>query len=236
MRFTDILGCRRPAGVGAAALLVLTGVTATLAAPNCPPLGAVFPKPTNLLSSAVVKAAIANITATLEVRDKDNSTGAFDNSYGIEVFSATDSKETIFSWYHTAPSLAKSNTTGVRTVDADTVYRLGSLTKIFTIYTWLVQDGDTKWNEPITKYVPELAGREDLAKDDPLTNVNWEEVTIGALASQLAGVVRDCKLLPIPLPEVLNSDCPKHGGYSNGKICKRLTWRQTGYLETLRRR
>jgi CubicO group peptidase (beta-lactamase class C family) len=141
-----------------------------------------------------MKAAIANLTDTFTARDADNSTGAYSTSYSIEVWSASDVGGTpLFSWHHTAPNLTTLNTTGVRKVDQNTVYRLGSLTKIFTIYTWLVQDGDTRWNEPITKYVPELAAVADRAKNDPVGNVDWEEVTIGALASQMAGVVRDCK-------------------------------------------
>jgi CubicO group peptidase (beta-lactamase class C family) len=169
----------------------------SLGAPNCPPLGPVFPKPSSqaLLSSPSIKAAIANLTATFTARDTDNSTGSYSTSYSIEVWSASDAPDTtLFSWYHTAPKLTTTwNTTGVRKVDKNTVYRLGSLTKIFTIYTWLIQDGDTRWNEPITKYVPELAAVADRAKDDPVENVDWGEVTIGALASQLAGIVRDCK-------------------------------------------
>lgn len=170
----------------------------TLGAPNCPPLGPVFPKPSSqaLLSSASVQAAIANLTATFTARDADNSTGAYSTSYSIEVWSASDAPgTTIFSWHHTAPNLttASFNASGVRKVDKNTVYRLGSLTKIFTIYTWLVQDGDTRWNEPITKYVPELAAVADKAKSDPVDNVDWGEVTIGALASQMAGIVRDCE-------------------------------------------
>ncbi|KAH8905807.1 beta-lactamase/transpeptidase-like protein [Coniochaeta sp. PMI_546] len=171
----------------------------SLGAPNCPPLGPVFPKPSSqaLLSSPSIKAAIANLTATFTARDADNSTGSYSTSYSIEVWSASDAAgEPIFSWYHTAPNLTNTwNTTGVRKVDKNTVYRLGSLTKIFTIYTWLVQDGDTRWNEPITKYIPELAAVADKAKNDPVGNVDWGEVTIGALASQMAGVVRDYGLL-----------------------------------------
>lgn len=169
-----------------------------IAAPNCPPLGPVFPKPSSqtFLSSPAIQAAVANLTATFTARDADNSTGAYSTSYSIEVWSASDAPgTTIFSWHHTAPNLttASFNASGVRKVDQNTVYRLGSLTKIFTIYTWLVQDGDTRWNEPITKYIPELAAVADRAKDDPVGNVDWGEVTIGALASQMAGVVRDCE-------------------------------------------
>ncbi|KAK0624559.1 beta-lactamase/transpeptidase-like protein [Bombardia bombarda] len=177
-------------------LLFLAAVTRhrAVAAPNCPPLGPVFEKPRNFKSSEAIRAAIASITAVLTARDADNSSGvlANDTSYSIEIFSTTSDAPVIFSWHHTAPALAAArNSTGLRKTDADAVYRLGSLTKIFTIYTWLAQDGDAKWNEPITKYVPELAAAAGKAKMDPVANVAWADVTIGALASQLSGAVRD---------------------------------------------
>ncbi|RKU43466.1 hypothetical protein DL546_001514 [Coniochaeta pulveracea] len=173
------------------------------AAPNCPPLGAVFPKPSSaiLSSSPAIISALSNLTSTFTARDLDNNTGAYSTSYSIEVWSATDPSGTpLWSWHHTAPNLTHSgangtytNTTGVRKVDKNTVYRLGSLTKIFTIYTWLVQDGDVKWNEPITQYVPELQAVADKSNQDAVANVDWGDITIGALASQMAGIVRDCE-------------------------------------------
>ena len=90
-----------------------------------------------------------------------------------------------------------NSTAGVRKAGRDAVYRLGSLTKIFTVYTWLALDGDGKFNDPITKYVPELAaaaGRHG-ERDDPVRYVSWEDVTVGALASQMGGIIRDCESL-----------------------------------------
>lgn len=43
---------------------------------------------------------------------------------------------------------------------------------------------------------PELA---NAPYDDPLEQVNWEEVTLGALASQLSGLGRDCQSRSMPL-------------------------------------
>ncbi|KAL0474855.1 beta-lactamase/transpeptidase-like protein [Neurospora intermedia] len=185
---------------GATALLLfLLVTTCATAAPNCPPLGPVFEKPRNFKSSAAIRAALANLTETFQARDEDNSAAVRANitSYSLEVFSISDTDPVIFDWHHTAPAHASSNITngGVKKTDADTVYRLGSLTKILTVYTWLVQDGDVKWNEPITKYVPELAKAADKAKDDPVGNVAWGEVTVGSLAGQLSGAVRDYGLM-----------------------------------------
>ena len=180
-------------------LLALAAATTAIAGPNCPPLGPVYEKPSNFKTSAAIQAAVANLTAAFTAWDQNNSSAIRANttSYSIEVFSTSDEHPLIFSWHHTAASLsaaaATNNTAGVRKTDANAVYRLGSLTKVFTVYAWLVQDGDAKWNEPITKYVPELAAAADRARDDPVANVPWDEVTIGALAGQLSGAIRDCE-------------------------------------------
>ena len=177
-------------------LVAVAAATTALAGPNCPPLGPVYEKPNKFNTSSAIQAAIANLTATFTAWDQNNSSAIRANttSYSIEIFSASKEHPVIFSWHHTAASLAgDTNTSGVRQANADAVYRLGSLTKIFTIYTWLAQDGDSKWNEPITKYVPELAAAAARAKSDPVANVPWDEVTIGSLAGQLSGAIRDCE-------------------------------------------
>jgi CubicO group peptidase (beta-lactamase class C family) len=182
-------------------LLALAAAATSLAGPNCPPLGPVYEKPYNFKTSPAIQSAIANLTATFTLWDQTNSSAIRANttSYSIEVFSTSKQDPLIFSWHHTAASLAAAGngSYGVRKTDADTVYRLGSLTKVFTVYTWLAQDGDAKWNEPITKYVPELAAAAERARSarDPVGNVPWDEVTIGALAGQLSGAIRDCKSL-----------------------------------------
>jgi len=79
--------------------------------------------------------------------------GAIDNqstSFSISVFSATDNS-TIFYFHFEAPGLNGSYTRGKLT--DDTIYRTGSIGKLLTIYTWLVDIGDSVFLDPITKYV-----------------------------------------------------------------------------------
>ena len=154
--------------------------------PTCPLEGPVFPKPLQLADSNAIKKAISNLTETFN----GITNGAQNYSFALQVFSAHD-PDPIFSVLHTAPKLATLNTTGVKTVDENTVFRLGSLTKIYSIYLFLINAGDKVWNEPITNYVPELRS---LANDsDPVTKTAWEKVTIGGLATQMTGIPRDCK-------------------------------------------
>ncbi|KAK0631248.1 beta-lactamase/transpeptidase-like protein [Immersiella caudata] len=175
----------------------LTAIGPALAAKNCPPLGPVFEPPRNFGANKAIQAVIANITETLRARDLDNSptVRANETSYSVEVFSTNEKEPLVFSWHHTAPSLAKSNGTGVKQAGPDTVYRLGSLTKVHTVYTWLALDGDKRWHEPITKYIPELAEAAKKGKDDPVLNVQWDGVTIGSLAGQISGIIRDYGIL-----------------------------------------
>lgn len=168
----------------------LSGVNA-VGAPNCPFLGPVFPKPTALASSPAMKAALANLTATFTQRDIDPANNPNSTSYTVEIYSASQDTP-VWSWAHTSQELATVNTSGVNKVDSNTVYRLGSVTKIFTILTFLAEAGDSYWNQPVTQYVPELAALAPKSADDPVMNVDWADITIGGLASQMTGIVRDC--------------------------------------------
>ncbi|KAI1340287.1 beta-lactamase/transpeptidase-like protein [Xylariaceae sp. FL0016] len=169
--------------------LVVTWVfSIASAAPTCPLEGSVFPKPAQLADSEAIKTAVANLTTTFE-----NITSSAQNySFAVEVFSAGHA-EPLFSVYHTAPRLSTLNTTGVSKVDANTVFRLGSMTKVYTIYLFLIRAGDKIWNEPITKYVPELQALAN--RSDPVKYVAWDDVTIGGLATQMTGIPRDYALL-----------------------------------------
>ena len=47
------------------------------------------------------------------------------------------------------------------------------------------------FNKPITKFIPELAANTSKAGLEAVRDVNWDDVTIGGLASRWS----DCKLL-----------------------------------------
>ncbi|KAK8067253.1 beta-lactamase-like 1 [Apiospora hydei] len=170
---------------------------AAAAAPDCPFPGPAFPKPTALASSETFKSVLANLTETFEARDQDRANNPNGTSWSVQVFSVSDkdSNSPLWEYHHSAPSLATSNTGGVKEVNGDTIYRLGSLTKIFTILTFLVEAGDGYWNTPATKFVPELALLADKYQYDPVMNVDWGSITLGELASHTAGIVRDYALL-----------------------------------------
>jgi hypothetical protein len=169
------------------------------AIPNCPLAGAEFPPPQTLVLHPVWQQALANIRAKFVLIDSGGTRdvdGDLDGlSYSIQIFSTNPGGGILFERHRTAPNLL-ANTTGVKQVDRDTVYRLGSVSKIFTVVAWLAELGDVHWNQPITNFIPELANISAQAASKPFDEVrqtSWEDITIASLASQVSGVGRDCK-------------------------------------------
>lgn len=164
--------------------------------PNCPLLGPDFPAPTKLSCSPTIQSAKAILTRALTqvINSSNSSYGPFDatnTSFSLEVFSIHES-DPVFEKHFTAPAVATYQD-GTKNVNSNTTYRVGSLTKLMTVYTFLIEAGDMKFNDPITKYVPELRDAAEAlnATQDPIDYVAWEDVTIGELASQMSGIARD---------------------------------------------
>lgn len=164
---------------------------------NCPLIGPDFPAPQRLSSSSTFQAAVANLTQLIHTATSSSNTtygpyyDALNTSFSLEVFSIHESTP-LFTNHSTAPKLATYQY-GVKSVDSNTIYRLGSITKLFSVYTFLISAGDAKFNEPVTKYVPELLEATKVlnATADSLDYVAWNDVTLGDLASQMADIGRD---------------------------------------------
>lgn len=198
-------------GVTFAALLTLYFASAALAKPPCPLWGHMYPKPGigALSTHPAIQQASQSLSALFR-QHLDGTEGgggggggsSASYSYAIEVFSADSGDEAPLLWsrYWTAPRLPEQDAAGVgvKTVASDTVFRIGSVTKVFTVLALLAVAGDAVWNDPITKYVPELAARVEETAGVPAESTwspDWEDVTIGALAGQTSGIMRDCQFL-----------------------------------------
>ena len=165
---------------------------------NCPVLGPVLPAPTAPASSNAIKKAQSSFSSSLDAILSTGKTdyGTLDintTSFSINIFSSHDNT-TIFSYHYEAPGLNGSLTSG--TLNDNTLYRIGSLSKLLTIYTLLIESGDAKLDLPVTNYVPELAAAAATQPRDDVHNVRWNDVTLRALGSHLSGIPRDCKLTP----------------------------------------
>ncbi|KAI1274718.1 beta-lactamase/transpeptidase-like protein [Xylaria sp. FL0933] len=224
------------------AWLVIIQAIGSHAKQNCPLYGLGYPKPTNLLNSPGIKNAGSALDSVFaQYIDNANNTGSDRFSYSVQVFAAGEDAP-LWTHYWTAKNLATMNTTGVKSIDGDTVYRIGSLSKIFTMLTFLAEVGDASWNEPIGSFVPEIAAMAVPGRDTShsLTSPDWNSITIGSLASQISGLMRDYSILgeltqtsnqtqakSMGLPVLNGSDIPPCG---SNPVCNR-----TQFFEGLRK-
>ena len=176
---------------------------------DCVLLGPDFPSPSRLSNSS----ALAQATSKFESLLKNDALGLMpnDTAWGVALFSSKENR-TLYQHYYTPPI-----DIGVKEVDENSIFRIGSVSKVFSVWSFLIEVGDSYFNDPITKYVPELANLGNStgtnALYDDLDNVKWDEVTLGELASQAAGIPRDRAFTLFPptrhimLMELPHSNC-----------------------------
>jgi CubicO group peptidase (beta-lactamase class C family) len=172
----------------ALAISILIGESLAQTAPNCPLWGPVYPAPVNVLKSTIVPKAASALKESLESALKNGTLGASNSSFHLSVFS-TDSVLLDFSFAAPGAGL----TSGV--LDRNTIFRTGSLGKFLTVYALLIATGMRYINDPVTKWVPELTAADD---GSDVNVVRWQEITIGALASHMAGLTKECKSIHLP--------------------------------------
>ncbi|KAL9093679.1 MAG: hypothetical protein Q9159_000208 [Coniocarpon cinnabarinum] len=176
--------------------MVLSFSSVASAFHSCPLLGPVYPQPTQLSVDPSFQAAKANLTRKIQqITTTGNSrwTEVYTNisvSFSAGVFSL-DEEDLIFDFEWNAPNGSWAPA-AQSTVNADTVYAIGSVSKLLTVYTFLSAIGDGCWNEPVSRFVPELeATVTNASQTDPIQYARWDEIAVGDLASQLAGFRRD---------------------------------------------
>lgn len=161
---------------------------------NCPFQSSDFPAPRNLTSYAAVQNATSCLKGAIEEGLFSGLFGPDTSSFAVEIFSSHD-VEALFQYHYTAPLVANGST-GTRKVDSNSIFRIGSASKLITVYTFLIAAGHVRFEEPVTRYVPELRGFANAtANRSSVAYVDWDKITIGDLATHLSGIGRDCKLL-----------------------------------------
>jgi hypothetical protein len=156
----------------------------------CPFIGSTYLKPFNLSRDPTIKAAIDNTTAVLL---DALATGVLDNqttAFSLTAFSTSDEKSRPFYTFHQTPPILAQAPLGVKNVTGDTVYRIGSLSKVLTVYAHLVADGFKHFQDPISAFVPDLLKNKDSS---PIKSTAWEEITLQALASHMGGIGVECE-------------------------------------------
>lgn len=150
----------------------------------CPVDGPLLPRPTNLAESKFVQRATANLTQTLDSAINGKIKAGFDvgnNSFSIAFVSpfhkssSHNNSSILWSYQH----LGKNNVDGTKSINHDSLYLIGSISKVFS--NLLLLQSDVDLNDPITKHLPGL----DTKNDTP---IQWNNITLSALSNHLAGI------------------------------------------------
>ncbi|KAL4895173.1 beta-lactamase/transpeptidase-like protein [Aspergillus ambiguus] len=204
-------------------VLADTIVTSNSAIANCPPLGAVLPPPKRPSSSTAVK----EVLAQFETLQKEAG-ALLGNATGLSVSIASAYEDEVLGNLSYTPQLF--NESGVHKVDGNTVFRIASVSKVMTVLGLLMLGDKISFSDPVTKYVPEL---QKLYKDpqNRVTAVNWDAVSLDALASQLSGVPDalgndlandpSLQLTQYGLPELKSNESSQCGDLPDQRGC---TW------------
>jgi CubicO group peptidase (beta-lactamase class C family) len=161
---------------------------------QCPPLGPVLPISRSPNSDPTVMSAAAVVSAKFQAITSNLASTAL--SIGVQSIH----EDLPLLDLHFTPRIADSRSTTL--VNAETVYRIGSVSKLFTALAAL-QVAEINMDDPVTKYVPQLRDlRNQQAEVNEMTVVSWDDVTVGSLATHLAGFASESMYLPL-LPLLL---------------------------------
>lgn len=165
----------------------------------CPLLGSSVPIPLIDPTSDALQSASKSFTQLLDqyVAAGDGDFGPITpitTSFSIALFAgsnyiAGDDDPPFFYEYHHAAGCSNDADCGL---GPESMFAVGDLTQVFTVYTLLAELGDSVLGKSIVEYLPELI---ELTGNvtNPITQVEWRSVTLGSLAGHMAGIARDCE-------------------------------------------
>ncbi|KAI1734999.1 beta-lactamase/transpeptidase-like protein [Xylaria scruposa] len=212
----------------------LLALTAKVFATNlhpCALAGPAFPSPSGLFNSSTLNETIAEFEKSLN--SAQLGLQANDTAWAVALFSSKENK-TLYERYYTPPI-----DVGVSKVDGNSIFRIGSVSKVFSVWSFLIEVGDERFNDPVTKYIPELAnltyngGNDHQEVYNDIDHVRWEEVTLGQLASHAAGIPRDptyndlaaelgpSQVSALGFPVLENNEIPTCNVPGSSRICTR---------------
>ncbi|MCJ1402969.1 hypothetical protein MMC11_006191 [Xylographa trunciseda] len=158
---------------------------AATVSPNCQTSGPAFPPLRLVKSSSLLDILTAKLDVIIsdDLHGEDTHWSEDTTSFAVQLTSAN---ETLWSSYFTAKILGRYRDSGPLAVNGDTVFRAASITKTFTVYALLLEKR-INLEDPITKFLPAL--RDGSMKDK--WAVDFDQITIRSLASQLSGIARE---------------------------------------------
>jgi hypothetical protein len=157
----------------------------------CPLIGAYYPAPSLTRDSEDVAMFNSTFTSAFDSLVQDSGSDKYGpifantTSFSVALFTGGESVKdhpAFFEYHYTSPMHQAAH---MNHLTRDTRFLIGDVTMVFTVYAWLLEFGES-WETPITYYLPEL---QLLNRDHSI--VRWEEVTVGALAGQMSGLIRE---------------------------------------------
>ena len=174
-------------------VLTLLALSASLSAAEV--LGPLYPAPVDLTSDeSIVKKAWNDLTSTLDTYfvEGQNSSAFVDLAlaenitWSAGVFSLHDAEATELQYHYTSPEIAQT-AIGTGKVDADSIYRVASISKLITAYVGMQELTQKQWHTPISELIPGL-GKGGDAAEDPLSASPWDTITPWSLVNHQAGI------------------------------------------------
>ena len=156
---------------------------------SCPPDGPLLPRPKTLASQPAFKAAGTQFSGILDsvITGKIDAGFPVENtSFSIAIISLADKNDKPAWEYH---HRGAKNVNGTKTVDGDTQYLIGSISKVFT--DLLLLKSGLNLDDPITKYLPELTSPDSV--------IRWDDISLRALGSHLGGIQGFCTCCVVPV-------------------------------------
>ena len=162
-------------------------------------LGPTYPSPADLYTErSGVSAAWKNLTPTLNaylLRRVNNTETALlvsteNITFSIGLFSIHDANATKLQYHWTSPEISHSQN-GTKKVDGNSIYRIASAAKLFTVYAGLLTLTEEEWNRPLSNINKAPAQVSAEGGTDPVWHIDWSEIRPWALASQISGVPRE---------------------------------------------
>lgn len=165
---------------------LLATIQATAVALECHPQGPIVPRPLNLNASDTFRRALDNLTKIFDAASTGEIKGGWDvrnvsMSIGLVSLDQAEPSVPIWEYHH----LASGNVNGTKSLNRDSQYLVGSVSKVISDAI-LLRSG-VNIDDPVTEYIPSL--------DDPSSLISWNNITLRALASQLAGIPPNCMYL-----------------------------------------
>ncbi|KAM0545008.1 hypothetical protein ACHAPJ_011518 [Fusarium lateritium] len=173
MHVQSSLACMALAAGSAAASIV--------ASDNVPLLGPSFLPNFDVTKSKHIEAAKDKFPKLIDVLFDSETLNKTDLVFSIDVFSAS-TNESIYSYHHVGENSKKAVSKG--RPSENSIYRIGSVTKMLTAYAIISKAGMEVLSHPVTTFLPELAGN---VSDNAIERIDWNDITVGALLAHQAG-------------------------------------------------